>query len=38
VRFQTVTGPVAVEDVTLADGHAHAWIAPPVTVDPNALS
>jgi predicted metal-dependent phosphotriesterase family hydrolase len=27
--FQTVTGLVPVEQVRLADAHAHAWIAPP---------
>jgi predicted metal-dependent phosphotriesterase family hydrolase len=29
MKFQTVTGPVPVEQVMLADAHAHAWIAPP---------
>jgi 5-phospho-D-xylono-1,4-lactonase len=29
VTIQTVTGPLAESAVTLADGHAHAWIAPP---------
>ena len=28
-RFvQTVTGPLAIDTVTLADGHAHVWIDP----------
>jgi predicted metal-dependent phosphotriesterase family hydrolase len=36
VKFQTVTGPVPVEDVGLADGHAHAWIEPPEGVAPEA--
>jgi len=36
VTIQTVTGPVAAEDVALADGHAHAWIDPPPGVDPSA--
>ncbi len=29
MNFQTVTGPIAVEQVRLADAHAHLWIAPP---------
>ncbi len=29
MKFQTVSGLVAVEDVHLADGHAHVWIQPP---------
>ena len=29
MRFQTVTGPVPVEQVMVADAHAHAWIVPP---------
>ena len=29
MRFQTVTGPAAVEDVHLADAHGHVWIRPP---------
>jgi predicted metal-dependent phosphotriesterase family hydrolase len=29
VKFQTVTGAVPVEDVRLADAHAHLWIEPP---------
>ena len=29
MEFQTVTGPVSVEDVQLADAHAHLWIKPP---------
>lgn len=34
MNFQTVTGPVAVAQVALADAHAHAWIAPPAGVLP----
>ncbi|MHB8626058.1 MAG: phosphotriesterase family protein [Aggregatilineales bacterium] len=29
MEFQTVTGPVPVEQVRLADAHAHLWIDPP---------
>ena len=29
MKLQTVTGQIPVEDVKLADGHAHAWIQPP---------
>src|SRR5215813_6253735 len=29
MKLQTVTGLIPVEDVKLADGHAHAWIQPP---------
>ena len=36
MTFQTVTGPVWAQDVTLADGHAHVWIEPPPGVDPGA--
>jgi predicted metal-dependent phosphotriesterase family hydrolase len=32
MMFQTVTGAVPVEQVRLADAHAHAWIAPPAGV------
>jgi len=34
MNLQTVTGPVPVEDVKLADGHAHLWIDPPKGVSP----
>ncbi len=34
--IQTVTDPLPVEAVTLADGHAHVWIQPPDGVDPAA--
>ncbi len=34
MKFQTVTGPVPVEQVRLADAHAHAWIAPPDGIQP----
>jgi len=36
VTIQTVTGPLAESAVTLADGHAHAWIAPPEGIAPEA--
>lgn len=32
--FHTVTGPVDVDAVQLADGHAHVWIDPPEGVAP----
>lgn len=32
--FQSVTDPVEVDAVRLADGHAHVWIAPPEGVTP----
>jgi predicted metal-dependent phosphotriesterase family hydrolase len=32
MMFQTVIGAVPVEQVELADAHAHAWIAPPAGV------
>jgi len=35
VKLQTVTGPVAVEDVGLVDGHGHGWIKPPEGVNPD---
>ncbi len=35
MNFQTVTGPVPVEAVGLADGHAHVWIAPQDGVAPD---
>ena len=34
MNLQTVTGPVPLEDVKLADGHAHVWIAPPKGISP----
>lgn len=34
MELQTVTGLVAVEDVKLADAHAHVWIDPPKGVPP----
>jgi phosphotriesterase-related protein len=37
MNLRTVTGEIPVEAVTLADGHAHAWIKPPPNVmDENA--
>lgn len=36
VTLTTVTGPVPVHTVTLADAHAHAWIDPPAGVSPEA--
>lgn len=36
MKFQTVTGLVPVEDVRLADGHAHVWIAPQDGIAPEA--
>ncbi len=35
MNLQTVTGLMPVEDVKLADAHAHAWIQPPPGVDPD---
>jgi 5-phospho-D-xylono-1,4-lactonase len=35
VNLQTVTGPIPVEAVKLADGHAHVWIDPPDGVAPD---
>lgn len=32
MKLQTVTGLIPVEDVKLADGHAHIWINPPPDV------
>jgi phosphotriesterase-related protein len=36
MSLQTVTGQVAIEDVKLADGHAHLWLEPPQGVAPQA--
>ncbi|MBN1965249.1 MAG: hypothetical protein JW910_11430 [Anaerolineae bacterium] len=36
MKFQTVTGPIPVGDVALADGHAHLWIQPDDGVSPEA--
>lgn len=36
MELQTVLGPAPVEDVKLADAHAHVWIEPPKGVDPKA--
>jgi phosphotriesterase-related protein len=36
VKLQTVTGPIDVAEVTLADGHGHVWIDPPAGVVPGA--
>ncbi len=36
MTIQTVTGPLPESDVILADGHAHAWIAPPDGIAPEA--
>jgi len=36
VKFRTVTGSAAVEDVHLADGHGHVWIQPPKGVPRDA--
>lgn len=36
MNLQTVTGLIPVEDVKLADGHAHIWINPPPDVDYDA--
>ena len=36
MELQTVTGPVPVDDVKLADGHAHVWISPPKGVPPKS--
>lgn len=33
-QLQTVTGLVAVDEITMVDGHAHAWIHPPEGVLP----
>ena len=35
-QFQTVTGLIPVNDITLADAHAHLWIHPPKGVSPKA--
>ncbi|MCB0192709.1 MAG: hypothetical protein KDJ65_12260 [Anaerolineae bacterium] len=34
MNIQTVLGPVPIEDVKLADAHAHVWISPPKGVAP----
>lgn len=36
VKFRTVTGLAAVEDVRLADAHGHVWIKPPKGVSGDA--
>lgn len=36
MTIQTVTGPIAVDEVRLADAHAHVWIEPPEGVAPEA--
>lgn len=36
MKFRTVTGLVAEEDVRLADGHGHVWIKPPKGVSKDA--
>lgn len=33
-QIHTVTGPVPAADITLADAHAHVWIAPPKGISP----
>lgn len=35
MKLQTVTGPVPVEDIKIADGHGHVWISPPRGVSPD---
>ena len=35
MKLQTVTGTIAVEEVTLADGHGHVWINPPADAPPS---
>jgi len=34
MNLQTVTGPVPVDEIKMADGHAHVWINPPKGVSP----
>jgi predicted metal-dependent phosphotriesterase family hydrolase len=36
VKVRTVTEPVAVEEIQLADAHGHVWIDPPVGINPKA--
>jgi phosphotriesterase-related protein len=36
MNLLTVAGPIPVEEVRLADGHAHAWISPPAGVAPES--
>ncbi|MFN8453401.1 MAG: hypothetical protein U0401_01820 [Anaerolineae bacterium] len=36
MKLQTVTGPVPVEEIKIADGHGHVWINPPEGVHPDA--
>ncbi len=36
MELQTVTGLIPLEDVKMADGHAHLWIDPPKGVSPQA--
>ena len=33
--LQTVTGPISINDITVADAHAHVWINPPDGVAPD---
>ncbi|MCB0163158.1 MAG: hypothetical protein KDI79_02955 [Anaerolineae bacterium] len=37
MELQTVTGLIPIEDVKLADAHAHVWINPPKGVSPKYL-
>jgi phosphotriesterase-related protein len=34
MKLQTVTGPVPLENIKIADGHGHVWISPPTGVGP----
>ena len=34
MELQTLSGPVAIDDIKLADAHAHVWINPPQGVRP----
>ncbi|MBI1877018.1 MAG: hypothetical protein HYR94_02060 [Chloroflexi bacterium] len=36
MEVQTVTGPVPVENIKIADGHGHVWICPPEGINPEA--
>ena len=36
MKLLTVTGPVAVDDLGLIDGHGHAWIQPPEGTPPES--
>ena len=36
MELQTVLGPIPIDDVKMADAHAHVWINPPKGVAPKA--